>query len=105
MAFDSLSTAKQVSFGSTLKSDVGAVSSFDRSDFYRFEVKSNSGAFFATGKSVSVSNRAGTSAEAININLGIGTYYIGVAQVNGNTTYKLNLSSNAAFANIDETVN
>lgn len=120
MAFDSLSTAKQVSFGSTLKSDVGAVSSFDRSDFYRFEVKSNSGAFLslsglnadasltlmdATGKSVSVSNRAGTSAEAININLGIGTYYIGVGQVNGNTTYKLNLSSNAAFANIDETIN
>jgi uncharacterized protein with LGFP repeats len=59
----------------------------------------------ATGKALSVSNRAGTVAEAININLVAGTYYIGVGQVNGNTNYKLNLSANGAFANINENVN
>jgi FG-GAP-like repeat/Bacterial pre-peptidase C-terminal domain len=120
MVFDSLNSAKQSDFGSSIRSEVGAVSSFDKSDFYRFEVKSNSGAFLslsglsadasltlmdATGKSISASNRAGTAAEAININLVAGTYYISVGQVSGNTTYKLNLSSNGAFANINENIN
>jgi Bacterial pre-peptidase C-terminal domain/FG-GAP-like repeat len=120
MVFDSLNSAKQSDFGSSIRSEVGAVSSFDKSDFYRFEVKANSGAFLslsglsadasltlmdATGKSLSVSNRSGMAAEAINMNLAAGTYYIGVGQVSGNTTYKLNLSSNGAFANINENIN
>jgi murein DD-endopeptidase MepM/ murein hydrolase activator NlpD/pimeloyl-ACP methyl ester carboxylesterase len=120
MVFDSLNAAKQVSFGNTLTSDVGAVSGFDRTDFYRFEVKNNSGAYLSlsglsadaslmlmdtAGKSLAVSNQTGGSAESININLTAGTYYIGVSQISGNTTYKLNLSSNAAFANITDNVN
>lgn len=120
MVFDSRSTAKEVLLNSGLQSAAGAVSSFDQFDFYRFEAKSATSAFIsvsglsadasltlmdATGKALSVSNRAGTTAGAININLAAGSYYISVGRVSGNTTYKLNLSSNAAFANIDETVN
>jgi FG-GAP-like repeat/Matrixin len=120
MVFDSLNSAKQSDFGSSIRSEVGAVSSFDKTDFYRFDVKGNSGAYLslsdlsvdasltlmdATGKALSVSNRPGAAAEAININLAAGTYYICVGQVSSNTTYKLNLSSNGAFANINENIN
>ncbi len=120
MVFDSSSSAKGISLNSSFQSATGAVSAFDRSDFYRLDLKGSSSVNFSlnglganasltlmdtSGRSLLVSNRTGTSAEAINTNLAAGTYYINVSQVTGSTTYKLNWSSNAAFANIDDNVN
>lgn len=120
MVFDSRTAAKEMTLTSGLQCAMGAINSFDRNDFYRFEVKGNSSSYLsvnglsadvsltlmdANGTALSVSNQAGTSAEAININLSTGTYYVSVSQVSGNTTYKLNLSSNGAFANITDSVN
>jgi uncharacterized protein with LGFP repeats len=120
MVFDSRLSAKEILINSSFQSAAGSVSAFDRSDFYRFEVKGPSGAFAslsglsadanltltnASGQVLSSSARAGLSAEAININLTAGTYYLEVSQGVGATTYKLNLSSNGAFANINENIN
>jgi hypothetical protein len=120
MVFDSSSSAKGISLNTSFQSATGAVSAFDRNDFYRLDLKGSSSVNFSlnglgananltlmdtSGRSLLASNRTGTSAEAINTNLAAGTYYINVSQVSGSTTYELNWSSNAAFANIDDNVN
>jgi pimeloyl-ACP methyl ester carboxylesterase len=113
MVFDSFSSAKEISLNLSLQSATSAVSAFDRNDFYRLDLKGSSSVNFSlnglgananltlmdtNGQTLAVSNRSGTSAEAINTSLVAGTYYIDVSQVSGSTTYQLNWSSNPAFA-------
>jgi Bacterial pre-peptidase C-terminal domain len=119
MAFDSRDNAKGILLNSTLQTNTGAVSSFDKSDFHKFEVNGSSSAFIslnalsadanvilstASGQQLAASTRTGNISEAISANLTTGTYYIQVVQSSGNTTYNLSLSSNAIFANIDDDV-
>jgi len=121
MVFDSRNTAKDVLLNSTLQSSVGAVSSFDQSDFHRFQVGTGSGSsayislsglkadanivlMNANGQVVSSSQKTGNSPEAIKADLLSGTYYVQVLQRSGNTAYTLSISSNSLFANIDDNV-
>jgi PA14 domain/FG-GAP-like repeat len=119
MVFDSRDNAKDVLLNSTLQANAGAVSSFDKSDFYKFQVNGSSSAFIslnalsadanvilstASGQQLAASTLTGRTSEAISANLTSGTYYIQVIQSSGNTTYNLSLSSNAIFANIDDGV-
>jgi PA14 domain/Bacterial pre-peptidase C-terminal domain len=119
MVFDSRNNAKDVLLNSTLQANAGAVSSFDKSDFYKFQVTGSSSAFIslnslsadanitlstASGQQLAASARTGNTSEAISANLTAGTYYIQVVQNSGNTTYNLSVSANAIFANIDDGV-
>jgi Bacterial pre-peptidase C-terminal domain len=117
MVFDSRDNAKDVLLNSTLQANTGAVSSFDKSDFYKFQVNGSSSAFIslnalsadanlilstASGQQLAASTLTGRTSEAISANLTAGTYYIQVVQNSGNTTYNLSLSSNNIFANIGD---
>jgi hypothetical protein len=117
MVFDSRDNAKDVLLNSALQTNIGAVSSFDKSDFYKFQVTGNSSAFIslnslsadanitlstASGQQLAASTRTGNTSEAISANLTAGTYYIQVVQNSGNTAYNLSLSSNNIFANIGD---
>jgi hypothetical protein len=121
MVFDSRNTAKDVLLNSTLQSNIGAVSSFDQSDFHRFQVGTGSGSsayislsglkadanivlMNSNGQVISSSQKAGLSPEAIKADLLAGTYYIQVLQRSGNTAYTLSISSSALFASIDDNV-
>jgi PA14 domain/Bacterial pre-peptidase C-terminal domain len=117
MVFDSRDNAKDVLLNSTLQVNTGAVSSSDKSDFYKFQVNGSSSAFIslnalsadanlilstASGQQLAASTRTDRTSEAISANLTAGTYYIQVVQNSGNTTYNLSLSSNNIFANIGD---
>ncbi len=117
MPFDTTTTAKNVLLNSTLQSNIGSISSFDRNDYYRFQLNSSGVAYIslneltadanllllnANGQQVAASTQTGNSAEAINIGLSAGTYYIKIVQRTGNTLYNLSLSSNSLFANIND---
>ena len=47
MAFDTLSNSKNVLLNSTLQANAGSVSSFDRNDYYRFQINSSSNAYIS----------------------------------------------------------
>jgi hypothetical protein len=117
MVFDALSNAKNVSLDSTLQTSAGSTSSFDPNDYYRFQLNSSSNAYFSlnslsadanltllssNGQQLLASTQKGTSAEAINVGLSAGTYYIKVSQSSGNTLYNLSFSSQGLFANIND---
>jgi murein DD-endopeptidase MepM/ murein hydrolase activator NlpD/uncharacterized protein with LGFP repeats len=119
MVFDSRDSAKSVPLSSTLQVNTGAVSAFDRSDFYKFTVSGTSDAYISlnalnadanlslsnsSGQQIAASTRTGRTSEAILTKLTAGTYYIEVVQSSGNTTYDLSVSSNSLFANIDDNV-
>jgi Bacterial pre-peptidase C-terminal domain len=119
MVFDSRDNAKDVLLNSMLQANTGAVSSFDKSDFYKIQVNGSSSAYIslnalnadanlilsnANGQQIAASTLTGRTPEAISANLTAGTYYIQVVQNSGNTTYNLSVSSNAIFANINDGV-
>jgi hypothetical protein len=113
--FDPLSSAKQISFNEGVNSVSGAVSNFDRSDIYRFDVKQTGNSYFnlstlsadasltlmdQEGKFIRVFNQSGAAEESGSALLTTGTYYLGIAQVSGNSTYNLSFSSNQAFESL-----
>lgn len=119
MVFDSRSTAKNTVINSNLQMTAGSLSSFDRSDFYKFQVNGPTSIYASlsgltadaslsisdvNGSILRTSNRSGNLAESIGLTLNTGTYYFQISQVAGNTLYDLHLSSNALFANIDGSV-
>ena len=106
MVFDSRSTAKNTVVNSSLQMTAGSLSSFDRSDFYKFQVNGPTSLYTSlsglnadasltvsdvNGSVLRISNRSGNSAESIGLTLSTGTYYIQISQVTGNTLYDLHL--------------
>jgi trimeric autotransporter adhesin len=119
MVLDTLNTAKNINIASGLEVNNGLASSFDKHDYYGFDINGSTNIYLSlkalssdidlnlldsNGNTIASSVRGGSSAEDISRILGTGRYYIDVNQYNGSSSYQLITSTNQLFAAVNNDV-
>jgi subtilisin family serine protease len=119
MVLDSLNTAKNINIASGLEINNGLASSFDKHDYYGFDLSGATNLYLSlkglssdidlsildgNGNTIASSTRGGSSAEDISRTLGTGRYYVDVYQYSGSSSYQLVTTTNQLFANVNDEV-